>query len=158
MSTSFTPELEMPQIQGKLNSSSRGSFKSLGANCIPLANPITKQMRRDFGELERCENMINHWIFLIEEVTKSTLLISKSKLSSIRHSDLPSNEAKLKLCNPATYKQFEIRNVSRRVSDGERPLSEAAATCKRGLTGRKERAPVSRGAATRNLKSCKFVS
>ena len=96
-------------------------------------------------------------VFLTEEATKSSLFISKSKFSSLLHSEFPSNESKLKLCNPTTYKQFEIRNVSRRVSDGERPLSEAAATCKRGLTGRKERASVSRGAVTRNLKSCKFV-
>ena len=95
--------------------------------------------------------------FLIEEVTKSSLLISKSKLSSLPHPEFPSNELKAKLCNPTTYKQFEIRNVSRRVSDGERPLSEAAATCKRGLTGRKERTPVSMATGPRNVKNCKFL-
>ena len=57
----YTPEVEIPPLQSKLSFSSRGSSKSLGANYIPFASPVAKQMNQYFGELERCENMINQW-------------------------------------------------------------------------------------------------
>lgn len=53
MSTSYTPELEVPHLSLQSKLSFRGSSKSLGANYIPLVSPVVKQLKQDFGEFEK---------------------------------------------------------------------------------------------------------